>query len=763
MAEGSVKAGEPGERRQWIAAWIGVAIVTVLAVWRLRDFPYHLSWIAALRGMSEVLPATLWAAVRVWIFWAWSAAVIAGLILRIDPEIDLSDAILAGAGGVWVLGYFLGVLLGPIGLFNTASLWSLLALGTVWLWYHPPRIRRAPLTTGQKLAFLAAGLLAVSMLPLQLASPVAPFMDVLAVPSAAQRVITFGVYLPFDNDPYGIWVPAAQSLGLELFLAMLGLGADLHVGGAGALAQSQAMLPISVLMIFATWRLGKTLFNDTAGGVAALLLFWTCLFRRAQGVRGTVVDFALIGLGLALFLDPSHRRTLIALGAMILGAAVASYSLNGGFAMIVASAGVVFWMVEGGDYWLFVAGVLCLAGTSLIAVPDIAISTGRHLPYPALAVSVAAGIGLIFAVSARIPHTSQIGERKALRILNVSVIAAFIFAVLVRQSQERYSLFHKVAEDLPVLMLLCFAGLVASIAVSWREDEAPIPYAGLVAVALSLGLVGEYVDMLAHTPQYQLSLLWDVAIKLWDYWCPYFLLFPAGFAVALAYDRWSRPAVFFVLMTLLIYPWYQIPDPVDFDSVEHSITEHWAFNLHTAAEGYWSGHADRRWTFGNDELAVIDLLNKEIAAGRITTKTHILHIAHDTSSWTLFQFSIVTGIDDDPMEVVHDPGNLYQVGSRVRGLSDLPSALAARPPYILEQVPPPASLGDPPDGYDSILESGGIRLYRRHDITTTPVHSSFIYGRLLAIVAIIGVILMIRRGHPARDDASVVRSQDTSC
>jgi hypothetical protein len=756
LAEGSVKAGEAGDRRQWIAAWIGVAMITALAVWRLRDFPYHLSWTAALHGMSEVLPATLWASMRIWIFWAWSASVIAGLVLRIDPEIDLSDAILAGFGGVWVLGYFLGVLLGPIGLFNTASLWSLLALGTVWLWYHPPRIRRAAVTTGQKLALLAAGLLAVSMLPLQLASPVAPFMDVLAVPSAVQRVITFGIYLPFDNDPYGIWVPAAQSLGLDLFLAMLGLGADLHAG-AGALAQSQAMLPISVLMIFASWRLGKTLFNDTAGGIAALLLFWTCLFRRAQGVRGTVVDFALIGLGLAFFLDPSHRRTLIALGGMILGAAVASYSLNGGFAMIVASTGVVFWLVEG-DYRLFIAGLLCLAGTTLIAVPDIAISTGRHLPYLALAGSVAAGIALILVVSARIPLTSQIGNRKALRILNMSVIAAFVFAVLLRQSQERYSLFHKVAEDLPLLMLLCFAGLVAAIAVSWRDDEAPIPYAGLVAVALSLGLVGEYVDVLAHTPQYQLSLLWDVAIKLWDYWCPYFVLFPAGFAVALAYDRWSRPAVFFVLMTLLIYPWHQISDPVDFDSVEHSITEHWAFNLHTAAEGYWAGHSDRRWTFGDHERPVIDLLEKEIAAGRITTKTHILHIAHDTSSWTLFQFPILTGIDDDPMEVDHNPDNLYQVGSRVRGLSDLPAALAARPPYIIEQVPPPASLGDPPAGYDLILTSGGIRLYRRHDLTATPVHSNFIYGKMVAIAAIIGVILVIRRRRPADGDASVVRS-----
>ncbi len=703
-----------------------------------------------------MLRTTLWAAVRVWIFWAWSAALTAGLILRIDPEIDLSDALLSGAGGVWVLGYFLGVLLGPIGLFNTASLWSLLALGTVWLWYHPPRIRRASITTGQTFALLAAGLLAVSMLPLQLASPVAPFMDVLAVPSAAQRVITFGVFLPFDNDPYGIWVPAAQSLGLELFLAMLGLGADLHAG-AGALAQSQAMLPISVLIIFATWRLGKTLFNDTAGGVAALLLFWTCLFRRAQGVRGTAVDFALIGLGLALFLDPSHRRTLIALGALILGAAVASYSLNGGFAMIVASAGVVFWLVEG-DHRMFMAGVLSLAGTTLIAVPDIAISTGRHLPYLALVGSVAAGIALIVVMSAWIPVTRRIGKQKALRILNMSFIATFIFAAVLRQWHERYSLFDKVAEDLPLLMLLCCVGLVAAIVISWRDDDTPIPYAALVAVALSLGLIGEYVDVLAHTPQYQLSLLWDVAIKLWDYWCPYFILFPAGFAVALAYDRWSRPAVFFVLMTLLIYPWHQRPDPVDFDSVEHSIAEHWAFNLHTAAEGYWAGQPDRRWTFGNDEFAVIDQLNKEIAAGRITPKTHILHIAHDTSSWTLFQFSIVTGIDDDPMEVAYDPGNLYQVGSRVRGLSDLPSVLLTRPPYILEQVPPPASLGDSPDGYELLLESGGIRLYRRLGLTAAPVHSNLIYGRLLAIVAIIGVILVIRRGLHTGGDPRAVRS-----
>lgn len=755
LKDENANATERGESRQWIAAWAGIAIVTALALWRMRDFPYHLSWIAAFHGMSEVVSATLWAAVRIWIFWAWGAAVLAGLILRIDPEIDLADAILGGVAGLWVLGYSLGVVLGPLRLFNTATLWGLLALGTVWLWYHRPRIRRAPMTTGQKLALLAAALLAVSMLPLQLASPVAPFMDVLAVPSAAQRVVTFGVYLPYDNDPYGIWVPAAQSMGLELFLAMLAFGADLHAS-AGALAQSQAMLPISVLMIFAAWRLGKTLFNDTAGGVAALLFFLTCLFRRAQGVRGTVVDFALIGLGLAFFLDRSHRRILIALGAMILGTAVASYSLNGGYTMIVASAGVLFWLAED-DYRQFVAGVLCLSGTTLIAVPDIAVSLARHWSYGVLAGSIVAGLGLIVVVSERI-RPSLTAYRGALNITNTALVAAFIFAVLWRQSQERYSLFHKVAEDLPLLTLLCFVGLIAAVNAAWRDKEAPIPYAGLVVIALSLGLVGEYVDVFAHTPQYQLSLLWDVAIKLWDYWCPYFLLFPAGYAVALAYERWSRPATFFVLMTLLIYPWVQLPNPVDFDSVEHSITEQWAFNLHTASEGYWAGHSDRRWTFGSDEMALIRMLNKEVAAGRITPATHILHLAHDTSSWTLLQFSILTGIDDDVMEVDYDPHNLYQVGSRVRGLNDLTNALASQPAYILEQVPAPPQL-DPPAGYDLIFTSGGIKVYRRSDLTATSPHISFIYRNLIAIFAIIVIILLVARrrssGFPAKLPASV--------
>ena len=114
---------------------------------------------------------------------------------------------------------------------------------------------------------------------------------------------------------------------------------------------------------------------------------------------------------------------------------------------------------------------------------------------------------------------------------------------------------------------------------------------------------------------------------------------------------------------------------------------------------------------------------------------------------------MLTGINDDPLEYQHDPNNLWEGGSRVRGLSDLGRALAARPPYILEQAPPSDALRQMPADYEQILSSGYIRLYRRRDLPTTPLRHGVIYNNLLAIAAIIGIILMIRRRRPHGFDA----------
>jgi hypothetical protein len=749
VADGSKRLSSGRGDLAWALVGLALTVVTLLAIHRLRDFPYPLDFRSAFEGMRQVLGVTAWAAVKVWLFWGIATVVAAGLALRLDPELEQSDAFLIGAAAPWVLGYALGNLLGPIGLFNTATAWGLIALGASHLWRHPPPFRWEAPTSGQKLAALAVALLAVSMVPLQLGSPVAPFMDVLSYPSSVSRILTFHVYLPFDNDPYGAWGPQAQTPGLELFLALLGFGGH---ASSGALAQSAAMFPIAALMIFAAWRLGKTLFGDTAGGMAALFLFWTCLFRRAQGVRGTAVDFALIGLGLAFFLDRSRRRALISSGALILGVAVASHTLNGACAMFVAASGILLWLIEG-DMGDFLAGAACLAGATLISVPDLAVSLAHYLPYWIMSGSILAGAVLIIAATSRVAERPATGDRLALRAANIVLIVIFLFAVLYRHATDPYTLFAKVAQDLPLLFLFCFGGLIAAIGLIWESEPLAAPCAGVLGSALGLGIVGEYLDNIlrpiSHTTTTTMMVS-DITIKLWDYWCPYFLIFPAGLLFALAYERWSRQLTFLALMILLIYPWYQINNPVDYDSIEHSITEQWAFNLGTAATGYWAGHSDRRWTFGAPELALEKVLRNEIAAGRITTKTHILHLCDNISSWSLVQFPVFTGIDEDPIEYQHSPDNLYEGGSRVRGMNELAAAMALDPPYILSQVTPPAGFGNPPSGYDTIFDAGWLKLWRRHDLGTARANPpgnrlwQMSPGALMLIVA----ILLAWRGEP---------------
>jgi hypothetical protein len=716
--------GEPAVRAAddspliWAAVWVALAIVFVLATRRLVGFPYQLSWRDAFHGVGAVLPQTGWAALKVWSFWAFTTAVTAGVILRVAAEIELGDAIIGGTAGVWILAFVLGNLLGPIGLFRWWSIWAIFLAAAIWLWRNPPRVSLHRPSTGQKLAILAFVLLAVSMLPMQLASPVPPFMDVLGVPSSVQRIVAFGHYLPFDNNAYGCFGRQTQTPSLELLLAMLALATHTQLA---TLAVTAAMLPLAGLLIFGAYRLGRALLNDTAGGVAALLLFFTCLLRRAQGVRGTALAFVMVGIGLAFFLDRSRNRTLMALGALALGTGIAAHAIDGGLAIMVAGAGIVWWLIAG-DVTRFTAGLGCLAGAVLLAAPEFPIALGKPvLPYPILPIVQIAGIvAIVFSARTLRGDAPAHPRLRALQLLNIGLAAALILFVMARYSRDEYSLYGQVLHNLPILTMLAFGGVLALVGL-WVREPAAMPYAGLVVLALFLGYAGEWVRLAFSTvfaSPILRSMADDTISKLWDYWCPYFLIFPAGFLFALFYDRWSKPIAFFALMVMLLYPWRLVKNPADYDSAEHSITEHWAFNLTTAAIGYWAGQENRRWMFGPRGFDLVGVLDNEIRAGRITLATHVLHITNNISPWGLVQYTVFTGIDDDPIEFEHSANNAWEAGGRVRGIDELQQALAENYPYILEQVPPPAWMKQPPDGYDEIFSRGTLRLFRRRGLTT---------------------------------------------
>ncbi|MBZ5631332.1 MAG: hypothetical protein LAO06_20960, partial [Acidobacteriia bacterium] len=313
----------------------GLLALVAASLWHLRE-PYNVYvWATPFQGYAAVLPTTAWAAAKLWTFWALAIAVAGLLLLKVSPELGLCDAIIGGAAGTWIFAYIGGNLLGPLALFRTSTIWLILIVAIVWIAKDPPRIEWHRPTTGQKLAWLACLLMAISTLPLQLGSPVSPYMDALNLPAATQRILTFRRYLPFDNDPYGYWGPTSQTPGAELLFAFLGFGAHIRLG---VLAVTGAMVPMAALIMFATYRLGRSLMNDVAGGMAALLVFATTLLVRAQHMRGTPIAFALLAIGLAFLLDRERLPLRTAIGSLALGTAFATQAIDGAFAFATAGS-----------------------------------------------------------------------------------------------------------------------------------------------------------------------------------------------------------------------------------------------------------------------------------------------------------------------------------------------------------------------------------------------------------------------------------------
>ena len=694
------------------AVGLAVAFIVFMSMRRLTGTDHEIDFRAALAGVETVFASTGLAALKLWTFWALTAAVVSGLLLQLDPELDLMDTVLAGAAGVWVFAYFVGQLLGPIHLFRPLVIWLLLAAGIFQLSRNPPRLPRLSLSFGQKLALLAIALLAVSMIPLQLGSPLAPYMDVLSYPASVQRILSFGVYLPFDNDPYGCWGTRAQTPGLELFYAMLAMGSHVTLG---VLVQSGVMMPMAALLILATYRLGTTLANDTVGGVASLLLFLDTIFRKLTGMRGTAAAFVLVALGLAFLFDRRRNRTLIALGALILGTSVAAHAIDGGLAVMLAGAGVLLWLLDE-DLHYFLWGISLVVGAAFFAVPGLMIGLGIALPYPLLPLSQIAG-GIFIVYSAR-RLTDNPGSQKNERISLIAsgLVLFLIVAIIYSHATTPESTFEQMFGQFPFLSMLALAGLIVAVV----ADESFIPPFGIAIIVLGL-LVGigneflKYVATLSAGGTF-LSGVGDIGFKVEEYWCPFFMVLAAALPIAMLAQAGPKAKYISVaaLLALAIYPWYPRLH-VDDNYNEHSLAVEWGLELRTAASGFWIATHDSRWTMGPSDYALVDFMQHEQASGRITTATHVLHVAHDAIVWRDFnRYAVFTGINDDPIlyEILASDAGWF-AGSRVRDISQLQAALDAHPPYILEQVDLPAGVKNPPDGYREVFNQDDLRLFRR--------------------------------------------------
>jgi hypothetical protein len=689
---------------QLSAAIAAIVFTSALSIHRLNGTPYEINFGATIHELFPILTSTLWPAIKLCLSWAMGTVVIAAALLRWDPEIGLLDASLGGAAGVWMASYLLGQMLGPLGLFSAATLRLILLLGIIWLLWRPPHIPQLKVSGGQKLALLSFGLLAFGLLPAQLGSPVAPYMDVLTYPAAVQRILTFHVYLPFDNDAFGCWGARAQTPALELFFTALALVSGVKLG---VLAQSQIMTAMAGLVILATYRLGLALADDIAGGCAALMLFFTTEFRRITGMRGTALALALVALGLAFLFERKWRPTRVGMGALILGLSVPSHAIDGMLGMLVAAFGAILYLIIG-ERRRFLIIFLCLIGASLFALPGVSIGLDWHLAYAVRVGAMLLGIAVIvFAVRWKLkdPDVTLWPLKFLQKTLAFGLIAAWIYLDGIPNGAVA-----SLIREYPLVSLLALGG-VAAILVS-----APSVGTLLLLFALMLEPAYEAINHFATRwggPVFQ-SGFGDIGVKLQDYWCPFFLAMLAAIAWSLFWRAGRGYALFFIvtLMMLLIYPWDERFSE-NYNYFEHSIAEEWGIDYGLAMHGFWIPTDDSRWTEGPDGMALIDFMRTEIDHRRITASTHVLHVAHDITVLGDFnRYSVFTGIDDDPVVYDVSPMDIgWIAGSRVSRAGDLPRLLAAQPQYILDQT---NRLMTIPTGYEVVFARPGLRLYRRN-------------------------------------------------
>jgi hypothetical protein len=617
--------------RRFDIAIVACALLAIAlsSYWRLEGTPWAIDIPFAIDGIKSVFAATIVAALKIWTFWALLTAIGAGVLLKLDPEIAPFDAILGGASGAWMAAFFLGQVLGPIGLFRAPVIWLLLVAGGAWIATAPRPRMISRLTAGQALALLAFGLAAVGLVPLELGSPAAPYMDVMACPASVQRILTFGHYMPFDNDAYGLWGPQAQTPALELFLAMLAMGSRTQLG---LLAQSGGMVPMAALMIFAAYRFGAATLGDTAGGIAALFLFFTNTFRRMVGMRGTAVAFALVGVALAFLLDRKSRRMLVALGSLILGAAVGAHAIDGGFAVAVAGMAILWRDIERPRVMLL--RLACVAGAVIFAGPEFAIATKTVLPYPVLPLIQFIGIAVIVIAARALPQPDATVAPDSDARWRDSVIVVIFAAVLIyTNTKDPNTIFAQVFQQFPLLTAFAALGLISIGAMRGRDareiDGSPVVIALLIT--LMIEVIGQKLGALGGSDAFQSDIA-DLHYKLDEYWTPFFLTFPAAVLFAIVFNHGRRAMVVAALLVILVYPWNPRLN-ANYDYEEHSVAEDWSINLNIAARGYWGSTPDPRWTMGPKEMELVNLLKAEKDAGRITRKTHMLHLAHDVIVW----------------------------------------------------------------------------------------------------------------------------------
>ncbi len=261
----------------------------------------------------------------------------------------------------------------------------------------------------------------------------------------------------------------------------------------------------------------------------------------------------------------------------------------------------------------------------------------------------------------------------------------------------------------------------------WLDRTSPSPVRlAPVVLALALALVAEKVSAeWWHTfadPRVRIAV--QGFFRKVDYWYQFVWVLPAGWLAAWI-ARWTSTGfVTAAVLVALFYPWGPLENP---NYHAQSIAERWAQQAALAKGGYWSSTGHVRWAQSSAELALSRRLREEVAAGRITFDTHVLHVEPFVLlNEDVVLFSVYTGIDDDTYIAGDWEPDISNIGGRIYPNHELARGLAARPPYVVVHdrtrngrtlpVATRVMIANALPDYDEIFAEDGVRLLRRPDL-----------------------------------------------
>ncbi|MFN8621139.1 MAG: hypothetical protein U0869_10380 [Chloroflexota bacterium] len=687
---------------------------------------------AAFGAILGQLGGTLWPAIAM--SFAVTLQVLAGAsvvrVLRWAAYRSLSEALTAGAVAIIAIDILALAILGPLGMFGFLPLLlltvGLAALGLIARPFFSPGVLRAP--RADPAAWLLVAIVWCAPVLLQLASPVAPFIDVLPNHVApVEHLRTFGSWETLAVSPSPIYGPSRVFLG---YIAPVAAMASL-VGLGGGMAVAAFALPLTVLFAASGRLLARTIgsqraarglgqardtYDVTDDPDATSAAYWVLLtlpltfaFLRLPDTRATVLAFVPAALALVVTMDASRwaGRSRPVMLAIALGVGVLVHPVIGAFAM--GTVGVIGVATTSRARAAFsgIAGGLVIASPALLITLGVQVTPLVVVPLGLAGVALAAILGGRAARddwSIPRPAGSALKLQPILLALAtlVLVAAGVMLLIAVRPSSAEGVLaeaIHGLLDwGLLLLLLVPFVTLGRG-----RQALGAAVLVGVVAAlgAAALGEILPETDLVIQSLAYELP-------KSAGYWVPWAISLGAGLGLAALWGMrdlpgWMRVGIVSVWVVLASISF--LPDDVEPEAIEqHRYAETLGIALVNAQDGYWLGYPDPRVILDAPRDELVRAVRAEIGAGRLGGSTRVLHVAPTFQQWEATPLGVFTGV----METDVSPDaehSIHTLGGRLESTDALPRLLADGYPYVVVE-------GEPGSVVDQVVAAGYVEVWR---------------------------------------------------